>query len=939
MRLSLLGLAFLGLYSYSYAQKKPLDHTVYDSWQSIGAKMISNDGRWSVYTITPQEGDAQLVIHNNKSGQQNTFSRAQAPLITQDSRFVLYTIKPAFADTREARIKKKKPAEMPKDSLGIINLETLANGASALTVVPNVKSFKAPAKGSGIIAYLLEIPADTTKGAKPAPAKAPAAATSDDKGADAKENGILVINNLSRQQVDTFKAVSDYIISKPGNKLLIEITPEKKDATLRDALLIWDVASRKIDTLSRGKAERKQLTFDEEGLQAAWVASRDSAKAPIHYYALNYYKTGQDSGHIVADKNTQGLFKGWNVSDNGNLFFSKNGQRLFFGTAPIPAPKDTTIVDFEVAKVDIWHYQDDYLQPMQLKNADRETKRTFLAAYTPDTRRFVQLADTSLESITLPADNNSNYVLGSSDRNNRVQIQWVGRTLKSAYLINLQDGSRKLIRDTLDGRYLISPAGQYILWYDMAARHWFTYNVTNGTTLNISKNIPTAMFDEEDDHPDLPGEYGIAGWLQNDQFVYIYDRYDIWKVDPSGKQTPEMITQGLGRREQLRFRNIRLDEEERFFKPSQTLLLETFQETSKYNGFYTTGVTGKPKPPHKILLEPFSYSEPVKAKNTTAYLFTKADYKHSPDLYTGASLDKSTQISHINPQQQQYNWGTAELFKWTAYNGKPAEGILYKPEDFDASKKYPVLLYFYEKLSDALYSYQPPAPTPSRLNISFFVSRGYLVLAPDITYEDGHPGQGAYDYIVSGARALAQNNWADSSRMGIQGQSWGGYQVAYLITRTPLFRAAWAGAPVANMTSAYGGIRWESGMNRQFQYEHSQSRIGATLWEKPELYIENSPLFHLPAVQTPLAIMANDADGAVPWYQGIELFTGLRRLGKPVWMLNYNNEAHNLVQRQNRKDIQRREQQFFDHFLKDEPAPQWLKTGVPATEKGKNWGW
>ena len=186
---------------------------------------------------------------------------------------------------------------------------------------------------------------------------------------------------------------------------------------------------------------------------------------------------------------------------------------------------------------------------------------------------------------------------------------------------------------------------------------------------------------------------------------------------------------------------------------------------------------------------------------------------------------------------------------------------------------------------------------------------------------------------------MAANSWADSLHMGIQGQSWGGYQVAYLITKTNLFKAAWAGAPVANMTSAYGGIRWETGMNRQFQYERSQSRIGATLWEKPELYIENSPLFHLPDVHTPLAIMSNDADGAVPWYQGIELFTGLRRLGKPVWLLNYNNEAHNLVLRQNRKDIQRREQQFFDYFLKDAPAPEWLISGIPATEKGKNWGW
>jgi dipeptidyl aminopeptidase/acylaminoacyl peptidase len=185
---------------------------------------------------------------------------------------------------------------------------------------------------------------------------------------------------------------------------------------------------------------------------------------------------------------------------------------------------------------------------------------------------------------------------------------------------------------------------------------------------------------------------------------------------------------------------------------------------------------------------------------------------------------------------------------------------------------------------------------------------------------------------------LTKYKWIDAKNMGIQGQSWGGIQVAQLITMTDMFKAAWAGAPVANMTSAYGGIRWESGVNRQFQYEKTQSRIGATLWEKPELYIENSPLFHLPKVKTPLVIMANDADGAVPWYQGIEFFTAMRRLGKKVWMLSYNGEAHNLVDRRNKKDIQIREQQYFDWLLKGEKPPKWITEGVPAVKKGKDWG-
>jgi dipeptidyl aminopeptidase/acylaminoacyl peptidase len=622
------------------------------------------------------------------------------------------------------------------------------------------------------------------------------------------------------------------------------------------------------------------------------------------------------------------------VSSDGKVWFSRNGERLFFGTAPVPTPKDTGIVDFEVAKVDIWNYKDDFLQPMQLKNADKELKRSYAAVYYPAKERVIQLADKDMETL-LPADEgNSIYALGHTDKGERIAIQWTGHTLKTAYLVNVDDGTRKVVKEHLDSNCTISPDGRYILWYDLQQRQWFTYENATGITRNISAKVTTPMYEEDDDHPDAPGPYGVAGWQSKDNNVYVYDRYDIWQLDPAGIRAPAMITKGLGREQRLRFRIIKLNTEERYFNPGQQLLLETFNDVNKENGLYILPGKKMIVAPQQLFIGPYSLSTPLKAKNASAMIYTKGTYQLSPDLYIDG-----IQLSHINPQQQQYNWGTASLFKWTAYDGKPAEGTLYKPEDFDSTKKYPVIFYFYEKLSDDLYNYIPPAPTPSRLNISFFVSRGYLVLAPDISYENGHPGRSAYNYVVSGARALAANSWADSLHMGIQGQSWGGYQVAYLITKTNLFKAAWAGAPVANMTSAYGGIRWETGMNRQFQYERSQSRIGATLWEKPELYIENSPLFHLPDVHTPLAIMSNDADGAVPWYQGIELFTGLRRLGKPVWLLNYNNEAHNLILRQNRKDIQRREQQFFDYFLKDAPAPEWILSGVPATEKGKNWGW
>jgi dipeptidyl aminopeptidase/acylaminoacyl peptidase len=387
----------------------------------------------------------------------------------------------------------------------------------------------------------------------------------------------------------------------------------------------------------------------------------------------------------------------------------------------------------------------------------------------------------------------------------------------------------------------------------------------------------------------------------------------------------------------LRFRYRMPVEKQKFIEPADKLLLLTQNDVDKTWGYYRKPI-GSTKAPVRLAMAPMTYSNVEQAKHAHRYLYTKSSVSQSADVYVSSDLQHETRLSAINPQQKDYNWLTAELVHWTTPKGHAATGVLYKPENFDPNKQYPMVAYFYEKLSDGIYRYQAPAPTPSRLDITTFASNGYLVFTPDISYTVGEPGPSAVEYVNSGIEELKKNRWVDGAHIGIQGQSWGGYQVAYLITQTNMYAAAWAGAPVVNMTSAYGGIRWESGQSRQFQYERTQSRIGGTLWEKPDLYIRNSPLFSLPKVQTPVVIMSNDADGAVPWYQGIEMFTDLRRLGKPVWLLQYNGEAHNLVKRENRKDISIRELQFFDHYLKGAPAPVWLSKGVPAVEKGRNWG-
>ena len=108
--------------SVCFAQKKPLDHSVYDGWQHIGERMISNDGKWVVYTIDPQEGDNELVIQSSDAKYKKSVPRGYTAVITEDSRYVVFKIKPFYKDTREAKIKKKKVDDMPKDSIAIVEL-------------------------------------------------------------------------------------------------------------------------------------------------------------------------------------------------------------------------------------------------------------------------------------------------------------------------------------------------------------------------------------------------------------------------------------------------------------------------------------------------------------------------------------------------------------------------------------------------------------------------------------------------------------------------------------------------------------------------------------------------------------------------------------------------------------------------------------------------
>jgi dipeptidyl aminopeptidase/acylaminoacyl peptidase len=913
--------------------KKPLTHNVYDAWKNISAQALSNDGNWAVYAINPQEGDGKVIFYNLKTNQIDSVQRASQVEISQDSKYAIFKIVPPLNLVKELRRKKKKKEDLPKDSIGIYTLQT-----KQFAKVANLKSFKMPEKAAGLLAYQIEQmekKEEKQKGFLKDSTKKEAEKPKKPKKKESEENGYrLVMRRLQTARETNFDFVKEYRFDKFGKNLIFSTTGN--DSTMLAGVYVYDLQSEQLKPLFRAKKGNfKNLAFDENGSQVAFVADLDTTKTQIRYFKLFYWKNGQDSALAIAD--TSLITKGLLVSEYYVPNFAKDGSKLFFGMANKPVVQDTTLLPEEIVNIDIWNWQDDYIQPQQGRQLENDKKRSYLSVFQIDSKKIIPLANKELPEIRLTDEGNANLALALSDVPYRRLTNWDISGFEDIYLIDLQTGNKKIVKEKLKGNPWISPKGNYIYWFNLQDTSWYSYSVKNNQTFKLNQSVKVQFADEENDSPDFPFQYGFAGWTENDQSLLVYDRYDMWAFDPENKKSPVNLTQA-GRREKIIYRNIRLDSEERFFKADQTLLLYAFDETTKQSGYYTLSLRDNGK--QKLLMDNFQFSSNVsKAKEANAILFTKQSFKDFPDLYaTDLTFKNIRKVSEANPQQKNYAWGTVEMFEWLSLDGIPLKGLLYKPENFEATKKYPMVVYYYEKNSDNIHNHIFPAPIRSSINYTYFTSNGYVVFVPDVVYRIGYPGESAYNCIMPAVTSLIEKGFINQERIGIQGHSWGGYQNAYLITKTNLFRAAEAGAPVSNMVSAYGGIRWESGYSRMFQYEKSQSRIGGTLWEKPLRYLENSPIFFADKVNTPLLMMHNDEDGAVPWYQGIEYFMALRRLGKPVWMLNYNKEAHGLIQRQNRKDFAIRMYQFFDYYLKDAPMPEWMKKGVPMLEKGVNKG-
>ncbi len=924
------------------SQKRPLDHDVYDSWNRIMDERLSDDGRWMLYALVPQEGDAELHVRAADGGTAYAIPRGRSARFSADGGFVVFLIKPELALEREAKREKKKPDEQPKDSLGILSLAT-----GDVVRVERVKSFAVPEDAGSWVAYLLEqapkekAEPDDSAAAEPEEPEEPEAAQAegeeeeDEEKKDKEDGTTLVLRDLRAEAEHRYDFVTEYAFAADGGWLAYATST--KDGT-DDGVFVVDPSRGDAVAVMEGEGNYKSVTFDEAGDQFAFLTDRDDYEADQPVFALIHWREGGE-GRVVATESTAGVPAGWWVSEHGDLSFSDDGRRLYFGTAPRPEPEpDEEPPEWEEVKVDIWNWQDPLLQPMQLVQREEELKRTYDAVVHLRSGRVVQLADEALPELSVMQNGDGPVAFGTSNVPYRQRISWDWPSYVDVFVVDVETGERRMLLDELQGSAAISPEGKWVYWWDGHERAWFAVPSEGGAPVNLSAAVPYRVDDEEHDHPMLPSSYGSAGWTEGDRSFLLYDRHDVWAVDPTRPNEPRNVTEGMGRENDLRFRYVSLDPDEEAIPLNEPILLSTFNRATKASGFYRDRVTGTDRPV-QLVMEDVRFGSPDKAEGAEIVMLTRESFREFPDLWvTDLDFDGFVKMSDANPQMADYRWGTAELVHWRSTDGRPLDGLLYTPDDFDPSRQYPMMVYFYETMSDWLHRFSSPGPGGSSISVSFYVSRGYVVFVPDVHYRVGYPGESALDCVVPGVLSILARGFVDPQRVGVQGHSWGGYQIAHMVTQTDIFAAAEAGAPVSNMTSAYGGIRWQSGMSRMFQYERTQSRIGGSLWEARPQYIENSPVFWADKIDTPLLMLHNDDDGAVPWYQGIEFFVALRRLGKPVWMLNYNGEPHGLRKYQNRRDWAIRMQQFFDHYLVDAPPPVWLAEGVPAVEKGRTLG-
>jgi dipeptidyl aminopeptidase/acylaminoacyl peptidase len=732
-------LAFLSLGCLS-AQKKILQHEDKGLWNRLVNVSISNSGDHVLYATEQGEREQTLKLKDISGRLIYSHVRSNGGTFSHDSEYIGFTVNAWKDSIKEMKRRKIKEKDLPKDTLVLYAIKS-----KKITKIPNVKSYKMPEKWSGIVAYMLEEikkPKDSTESEEKDTLEAVKKAK---PKMVSKDNGYhLVVRDLKSDTEDTLRFVTRYAIAEESRYITYASTGEKgKDSA---GVFVYDVDSRtrKAIFTSHEKTSYPQLSISESGTRVGFVADADSTKSLIKKPRLYAWNKDEETAGLVVDseENPSGLL----ISADENLRFSEDEKRLFFGVRPTPVVQDTTLLDEEIVNVEVWTYDEPRLYTVQELDVEDDKKKAFLSLYDFDRNTFIQIADKDFDRAQYGDEGNSDYAVVGNGTPYELQSQWTAQRPMDLQRVNLNSGEKTPIARKVYGGTSISPKGKYLYGYSRKDSTWFTYNLETLKYTSLTKG--RQFYNELHDYPDDPYSYGSAGWTENDDKFLIYDRFDIWAFDPETGSSDRITN---GRAAKVHYRYVRLDEDERSISNEANWMLSTFNEETKFGGVASYDPKGKRV---KQLIEgPYSFGgfQMAQKDKKERLLFTRQSFTDFPNVWsTNTSFKAPKQITEANPQQSQYNWGTAELVEWVSLDGKPLKGMLIKPENFDPNKKYPMIVNFYEKSSDGLYRHRAPSYGRSTINYPFYASRGYLIFNPDVYYRDGYPGESAFNCVIPG---------------------------------------------------------------------------------------------------------------------------------------------------------------------------------------------
>jgi dipeptidyl aminopeptidase/acylaminoacyl peptidase len=739
---------------------------------------------------------------------------------------------------------------------------------------------------------------------------------------------VLDVRNLGSGDRVTLEDVRAFAFSEDGRHLAYAVGSADDD---RDGVWVRDLsAGTEVAADLRADGTFTGLAWGEHGPELAFVAAElGGDDEPPSAGEIIVWADGRSDTWVSATDAPSG----WFVPAGSALEWSEDGSRLFFTWRPMwpeemqsgPAADDSPEFDaydpdaiLADRGVDVWHWQDPRIMTQQKVVWNREKERSYRAVRHRG-GDIVPLGAPDLPDVSVP--DAGPVALAESGLPYQWESTWTGGA-SDAYVVDLQSGQRTRFAEGIRSNPALSPAGRFVVWYQ--DEHYHLFDVASGESRAITTDLGVPIADEDHDFPNPAPGYGVAGWLEGDAAVLINDKYDIWVV-PTDGSSAWSLTDGRGRAERRIFR---LENSDGPISADEELLLRSYHDLRKNHGFYRARADRAGVTP--LLEADKRFAFVAAAEDADRVLFTREAYDEFPDLWV-SDRDFTTprKISDVNPGLiERFAWGTAELLEWQSLDGRPLQGVVIKPGNYEEGRRYPVLVYYYRFMSQRLHEFNDPSVN-HRPSFPVYASDDYIVFLPDVRFEVGRPGLSSTKSVVPGVQKLIEVGLADPDAIALHGHSWSGYQTAFMVTQTNLFTTAIAGAPVANMTSAYSGIRLGSGLARQFQYEMTQSRIGASPWEALDEYIENSPVFYADRIETPMLLLHGDADDAVPWEQSIEMFLAMRRLGKEAVLLQYRDEPHHPQQYANKLDWATKMKEWVDHYLKGTPAPAWISEGVP----------